>query len=87
MEARAVNNSEPQEVETATKQKPDLRDDLVWGARGIADALGLGEGRKGELQVYHLVKTKQLKGIGRLGNKLVGFQSKLRRGLEKITSS
>ena len=57
-----------------------LADDLLSGAREIAEFLGVNE-----REVYHLAKTKRLP-IGRLGKKLIASRSQLRRAAMKLTA-
>jgi hypothetical protein len=60
-------------------QASRLADDLLNGAIEIADFLGCKP-----REVYHLVKTKRLR-VGRLGKKLIGSRTQIRRDFQKIT--
>jgi hypothetical protein len=61
-------------------EAPRLADDLLNGAREIAEFLGTNE-----REVYHLAKTKRLP-IGRLGKKLIASRAQLRRATLKLTA-
>jgi Helix-turn-helix domain len=69
MEARAMSD-----IEKEKHAAPS--DDLLWGARSIADYLGVSIDR-----VYYLIRTKQLP-IAKLGRKtVVASRKKLQRAL------
>jgi hypothetical protein len=65
-----------------TDDTPDdkLADDLLFGARAIADEIGGTED-----QVYYLKKKKRLP-IGKCGKTLISSRKKLRRAAAALTS-
>jgi hypothetical protein len=64
----------------AARQADRLADDLLNGAREIAEFLGTNT-----REVYHLAKHKRLP-IGRLGKKLIASRSGLRRAAKALTA-
>lgn len=64
----------------AQKQTERLADDLLIGARAIAEELGVAVH-----DVYYIAKTKRLP-IGRLGKNLIASRSKLRRAALALAS-
>ena len=50
----------------------ELKDDLgvIWGAAGIAKALGLKD-TKGRRKIFHMLERGQLKGATKLGGRWV----------------
>ena len=64
---------------TEDVRKPEkLADDLLIGARSIAEELGITE-----YAVYHLHKKRRLP-FGKLGKNLVASRSKLRRAAQGL---
>ncbi len=49
-----------------------LRDDLIWGIRGIAEEIG-----KSERQAFHLVDTGQIP-AAKVGGRVVASRARLR---------
>jgi hypothetical protein len=49
-----------------------LRDDLIWGIRGIAEEIG-----KSERQAFHLVDTGQIP-AAKVGGRIVASRARLR---------
>jgi hypothetical protein len=60
-------------------QKERLADDLLIGAKAIAEELGIEP-----VQVYYLVKTKKLP-IGKMGRDLIASRAKLKRAIANLT--
>ena len=55
-----------------TKTSEPLRDDLIWGIRGIAEEIG-----KSERQAFHLVDTGQIP-TAKIGGRIVASRLRLR---------
>ena len=64
--------------QATTKER--LADDLLIGARAIADELGVAVH-----DVYYIAKTKRFP-IGKLGKNLIASRAKLRRAAQALTS-
>jgi hypothetical protein len=64
-----------------SRERERLADDLLIGARSIAEELGV------ELHdVYYIAKMKRLP-IGKLGKNLIASRAKLRRAAEALIST
>lgn len=55
-----------------------LRDDLIWGIKGIAEEIG-----KSERQAFHLVDTGQIP-AAKVGGRIVASRSRLRQHFEAL---
>jgi hypothetical protein len=55
-----------------------LRDDLIWGIRGIAAEIG-----KSERQAFHLIDTGQIP-AAKVGGRIVASRSRLRQHFEAL---
>jgi hypothetical protein len=70
----------PMTDDQLTAQTNTLADDLLPGARKIADFLGVKP-----REVYYLAATGRLP-IGRLGRKLIASRAQLRRAVKALTA-
>ena len=60
------------ELGTGQAAVAPLRDDLVWGIRGIAEEIG-----KSERQAFHLIDTGQIP-AAKVGGRVVASRARLR---------